>query len=247
MSTFLNTTTNVTAPYESCSYLPVLSPPDNDTLVGCSIPNCRANQEAMEKCCTGTGRSLTTFNETQPVSQLNITINAEYLTCTVDQPLSGYNFSTKYDPKDPYFQLPDCLVQNGGTRLLCNRPDSEYDSCPGPNGIQTADGTGMGYSTCVVNNQNENITSLLNTCCSSANGTIRSEVAGCEISCSGDETLQSCLETNYRGSLLGGSGGAGYLCSNNTNTGGAATLGGSGRTTLAGVLFAAVAAVAFLQ
>lgn len=243
MSTFTNTTTNITAPLESCSYVGYTSPPGNDTLVSCAVPDCDDNRFAFEKCCMG--GSVTTFNQTRPVPQRNITINTEYLVCTVDEDLSGFNFSTRYNPSDPFFSLPDCIVRNGGSRLLCNQPNTKYNTCPGPNGIETPEGTGTGFATCSVNNQNENLTAALTNCCSSSNGTIRAEQGGCAVSCSGDDTLEPCLVQTFRTLRYGF--GAGYICGNNTKTGGVGSLGGSGRTTLASVLLAAVAMVAMLQ
>lgn len=245
MSTFLNTTTNITAPYESCSYLGVESPPINNTHVACSIPDCEDNRAAIEKCCTG--GSITTFNETVPVRTQNITINAEYLTCELDADVPGNYTIIDYDPNNPVFSLPDCIVREGGFRLVCNRPNSQFKGCLGPGGLQTPEGTGTGFATCGVNNENENKTALITSCCASSNGTLRAEMEGCGISCSGDETLEPCLKRGFATGRLGA--GAGYGCYNrsrNSNDG-AATLGASGKTTLASVLLAAVAAMAILH
>lgn len=243
MSTFLNTTTNITAPYESCLYLGPISPPANNTLASCTIPACEDNRAAIEKCCSG--GTITTFNDTRSVLQQNITINAEYLTCTFNEDISNYTDLTEYDPNATVFALPDCIVRNGGSRLVCNRPNAEYKSCAW-DGLRTPEGTGTGFTTCGVNNDNENITGLLMNCCRSSNGTLRASQEGCAVSCSGDETLSSCMSDGYDSSLRPG-GGVGYGCSNSSGSGAAESWGGSGSSTLASVLVAAVAALAMLQ
>lgn len=238
MSTFLNTTSNVTAPLQSCSYLDAISPPANNTLASCSIPDCESNRAAVEQCCSG--GTITTFNETRNVTQENITINAEYLVCTFDVDVSGYNTFTPYAPNETVFALPDCLVRNGASRVICNRPSPDPYSAPGCfwNGFQSPQGTGEGFSTCGGNNNNVNFTNKLRGCCQQSNGTIRAEQEGCAVSCSGDETLTSCMQD--------GPTFASFSCGNNSDKGGAHSLGGSGKTTLASVALAAVVAVAML-
>lgn len=245
-------------PGSSCSYLgsqtPAIWKATNSTDAACSVPNCLDNSAALQQCCTG--GTVASFNNTvRPnAGTTPSTIEAQWLYCA----LPGVNASAfqqdrdgVYHPDDPYQRYQDCLVRAGAQRLVCNDPGryrvpgGESVCLLGANtGITTPQGVGANASShpeavCTVNTDSD-AAGTLAACCVNGNGTLRAEQFGCQASCSGDGTLQACVQNGRMES------GFLSLCRNYTSDAGSAGAGASGgnvgreRLTLVGVLMLSV-------
>ena len=255
----MNITQNITyvGPGSSCSYLGARPPPmwqeTNSTDAACSVANCIDNSKAIQKCCIG--GSVQSFNRTIPNAGGNHTVEGQWLYCALPGVnASSYDDFDPYNPNDPYQAYQDCLVREGTEFLTCNNP-SRYpfggdSSCFGSSGsISTADGLPANDSshpeqTCTVNTNLQYGLGALLSCCSSSNGTVRAEYNGCQASCSGKRTLQSCLNLNNNN--RGQNQPFPSICGNYTSS---ATMGvgvGNGKLTIVGVLILSTALFAVL-
>lgn len=249
----MNITQNITyvGPGNSCSYLGAQPPPTwretNSTDAACSVANCIDNGQAIQKCCTG--GTVQSFNRTIPNSGGNHAVEGQWLYCA----LPGVNASqfddfASYNPNDPYQAYQDCLVREGTEFLTCNVPSryrfgGESTCFGGSQSITTPGGIAANDSShpetvCTVNTDLPYGGGTLLSCCASIDGIVRAEHAGCQVSCSGNHTIQSCLAANNG---VGRMPGFPTICSNYSRNGrdSGATAGvavGNGKLTLMGVL-----------